>query len=174
MRFELPHAEEILERTPAVLRALLGGLPAEWTMAKEPPDGWSPFDVVGHLIHGEETDWIPRARIILTDGERRTFEPFDRFAQFEKSKGKAMAELLDEFAAARRTSLDALRAMNLGPRDLERTGRHPELGVVTLAQLLATWAVSDLAHTRQIARAMAKQWADEIGPWRAYMRVVSE
>jgi hypothetical protein len=174
MRFELPRAVEILERTPAVFRALLGGLPAEWTMANEPPDAWSPFDVVGHLIHGEEMDWIPRARIILTDGERRTFEPFDRFAQFEKSKGKTMGQLLEDFAATRRRSLDALHSMNLGPRDFERTGRHPELGVVTLAQHLATWTVSDLSHIRQIARAMAKQWADEVGPWRAYLRVVSE
>jgi hypothetical protein len=174
MRFDLPRAVEILERTPAVLRALLTGLPSEWTMAKEPPDAWSPFDVVGHLIHGEEMDWIPRARIILTDGERRTFEPFDRYAQLEKSKGKTTGQLLEDFAAARRGSLDALHSMNLGPRDLERTGRHPELGVVTLAQHLATWTVSDLSHIRQIARAMAKQWADEVGPWRAYLRVVSE
>src|SRR5215510_3765893 len=167
MEFQLAQAREILERTPATLSALLRDLPDEWLLANEGPDTWSPFDVVGHLIHGEETDWIPRARIILEQGEQGTFEQFDRFAMFEKSKGKTLKELLVEFEQLRRVSLDELDEMNLTPELLAKRGRHPELGVVTLGQLLSTWVVHDLGHIQQIVRVMAKQYNDQVGPWSA-------
>ena len=173
MEFQLAQAREILERTPAILRALLRDLPDEWLLANEGPDTWSPFDVVGHLIHGEETDWIPRARIILEQGEQGTFEQFDRFAMFEKSKGKTLKELLVEFEQLRRVSLDELDEMNLTPELLAKRGRHPELGVVTLGQLLSTWVVHDLGHIQQIVRVMAKQYNDQVGPWSAYLSILT-
>jgi hypothetical protein len=172
--FHLDEAVALLERTPSLLDAQLRGLPEPWIGCDEGPDTWSPFLVVGHLIHGEKTDWIPRARRILDDGEKRAFEPFDRFAQIEATKGRPLADLLDEFAILRRASLDALAAMKLGEKELDRRGRHPELGAVTLRQLLATWVAHDLDHAQQIARVMAKRYASECGPWSAYLRIVRE
>jgi hypothetical protein len=171
--FELSQAVAVLERTPAAIDALLRGLPEGWIQGNEGGETWSPFDVVGHLIHGERTDWIPRARRILDDGESVPFDKFDRFAQFEASKGRTLDSLLDEFSAARRDSLRQLSDMNLTAADLERRGRHPALGTVTLRNLLATWVAHDLDHVMQITRVMARQYTDEIGPWRQYMRVIS-
>ena len=172
MEFQLEQAKEILRRTPATLNSLLRHLPEEWTLSNEGTESWSPFDVLGHLIHGEEADWIPRAKIILAYGETRTFEPFDRFAMFEKSKGKSLAELLDRFEHLRRESLQELEEMNLRPEMLERRGMHPELGVVTLSQLLSTWVVHDLGHIGQIVRVMAKQYTEAVGAWQAYLPVL--
>jgi len=174
MDFELKHAMEILGRTPATLNSMLRDIPEEWLRQNEGPETWSPYDIVGHLIHGEETDWIPRAKIILEHGEARAFEPFDRVAMFEKSKGKSIGELLDTFAALRKESLHTLNEMRLTPALLENRGRHPELGVVTLKQLLAAWVVHDLGHVRQIVRVMAKQYRDAVGPWRAYLSILDE
>lgn len=166
MQFSLETALPILERTPSVLNELLCGVGDAWTMPNEGPETWSPFDVVGHLIHGERTDWIPRARIILEYGEGRPFEPFDRFAQFEQSRGKSMKTLLDEFLGLRDQNLMVLHDMDLQPADLDRKGIHPELGPVSLAHLLAAWVVHDLGHIAQISRVMAKQYESEIGVWR--------
>ncbi len=173
MDFDLSQAVEILQRTPQTLRALLQGLPAGWTSNNEGPGTWSPYDVLGHLIHGEKTDWIGRARRILDHGESRTFEPFDRFAQFRDSEGKSLEDLLEEFAERRAQSLGTLRALALTPEQLELKGRHPELGVVTLGQLLATWVAHDLGHVAQITRVMARQYGDQVGPWRAYLPVLA-
>jgi hypothetical protein len=162
----------LLERTPAVLDALLRDLPEAWTLGNEGVNTWSAFDVVGHLIHGERTDWIPRARMILDFGETRDFEPFDRWGQERVSEGKSLGQLLDEFARLRAEGLGELRAMNLKPQDLERRGRHPALGVVTLSQLLATWAAHDLTHLHQISRVMAHQYQAAVGPWHAYLGVL--
>jgi hypothetical protein len=174
MEFELQDAIEILGRTPSTLDSMLREIPEAWLVRNEGAETWSPHDVVGHLIHGEETDWIPRAKIILEHGDARAFEPFDRTAMFEKSKGKSIAELLDTFAALRKESLHELDKMQLTPELLEKRGKHPELGVVTLKQLLATWVVHDLAHVRQIVRVMAKQYGDNVGPWRAYLPILGE
>ena len=157
----------------STLDALLRGLPDSWIAANEGDNTWSPFDVVGHLIHGDRTDWIPRARIILEHGEARAFDKFDRFAQFAVSKDRPLSALLDEFASLRRQNLEDLNALNLTEGDLDRRGRHPELGVVTLRQLLSTWVAHDLDHIVQISRVLAKQYSDEVGPWRAYLRVIS-
>ena len=173
MDFKLEHAIGILSRTPDTLNSLLRDLPESWLMQNEGPDSWSPYDIVGHLIHGEETDWIGRAKIILEHGEERPFDPFDRVAMFERSKGKTIAELLDTFARLRRENLRELQMLNLTPELLEKRGTHPELGTVTLKQLLATWVVHDLGHIRQIARVMAKQYKDEVGPWTAYLPVLT-
>jgi hypothetical protein len=172
MKLELEHVTEILQRTPATLNSLLRDLPESWLVHNEGPDTWSPYDIVGHLIHGEETDWIPRAKIILDHGEERAFEPFDRVAMFEKSKGKSIAELLDTFARLRSENLRELQKLNLTTDLLEKRGMHPELGVVTLRQLLATWVVHDLGHIRQVVRVMAKQYRDEVGPWKAYLSIL--
>ena len=171
-RFDFADGVAVLERTPAVLRALLTGLPATWTDADEGPDTWSPFTVVGHLLHGERTDWLPRIRIILAQGEQRQFAPFDRFAQFEESRGKSLHTLLDEFAAARRDNLDAVRSLGITDAQLDLTGEHPALGTVTLRNLLSTWVAHDLGHVVQIGRAMAVQYREEVGPWRAYLSVM--
>ncbi|HEV2802597.1 MAG TPA: DinB family protein [Pyrinomonadaceae bacterium] len=173
MKFNPDQAKEVLKRTPASLNAMLRHLPVEWVLSNEGPDTWSPYDVVGHLIHGEETDWIPRARVILGYGESRPFEPFDRFAMFEKSRGKSLDELLDEFERLRRESLAELEKMDLTPEALGMRGQHPELGVVTLSELLATWVVHDLSHLGQIVRVMAKQYGDAVGVWRAYLPILS-
>lgn len=172
MRFNLEHSIEILRSTPDTLWVMLADLPAEWISGNEGPDTWSPFDIVGHLIHGERTDWVPRATTILEHGPSKTFEPFDRFAQLDESAGKSLDELLDEFAALRTANLERLEAMNLTEEDLQRTGRHPEFGTVTLEQLLATWVVHDLDHIAQISRVMAKQYRDEVGPWSVYLRIL--
>jgi hypothetical protein len=171
--FVMEDAVAILARTPATLDALLRGLPDGWIVAHEGGETWSPFDVVGHLIHGERTDWVPRARIILEHGEARAFTRFDRFAQFAESEGRTLASLLDEFATLRQESLRDLATLRLTAADLDRRGRHPELGVVTLRQLLATWVAHDLDHVVQISRVLARQYSDEVGPWRAYLRIIS-
>lgn len=169
---DLQNTMALLRRTPALLDGLLRDLPEAWTMRNEGDGSWTPYDVVGHLIHGERADWIPRATIILQEGETRAFERFDRLAQERDSKGKSLGDLLDEFARLRAESLDALRAFNLQPHDLERRGRHPKLGTVTLSQLLATWAVHDLSHVHQLSRTMAHQYRDEVGPWKIYLGVL--
>jgi hypothetical protein len=169
----MEEAVAILARTPATLDALLRGLPDGWILANEGGETWSPFDVIGHLIHGERTDWMPRVRIILAHGEARAFDPFDRFAQFTRSEGRTLASLLDELAELRRQNLHELAALRLTDADLDRRGRHPELGVVTLGQLLATWVAHDLDHVVQVSRVLARQYSDEVGPWRAYLRIIS-
>jgi DinB superfamily len=169
----MEEAAAILARTPATLDALLRGLSDGWIAANEGGETWSPFDVIGHLIHGERTDWVQRARIILEHGETRPFDTFDRFAQFALSEGRSLASLLDEFATLRLENLRELEKMRLTDADLDRRGRHPELGVVTLRQLLATWVAHDLDHVVQISRVLARQYSDEVGPWRAYLRIIS-
>jgi hypothetical protein len=170
--FALDDAVALLTHTPATLDALLRGLPAWWTSANEGPDTWSPFDVIGHLIHGEETDWIPRVKIILEHGESRPFDKFNREAQFAAAP-RSMESLLDQFAALRGNNLRILGGLTLTDDDLRRTGRHPAFGVVTLRQLLATWVAHDLDHVMQISRTLGRQYANEVGPWRAYLRVIS-
>ena len=172
MEFDLDKGVAVLERTPRVLDALLRGLPDAWVRANEGVDTWSPYDVVGHLIHADRTDWIPRARMILEHGERRTFEPFDRFAMLKSSVGRTLASLLDEFPGVRAASLETLRGWKLTPARLEQRGTHPELGPVTLGQLLATWVAHDLDHLSQVVRVMARQYSGAVGPWAAYLRVV--
>lgn len=171
-RFDLANAIAVLERTPATFRALLAGLPEAWTSPNEGPDTFSAFDNLGHLVHGERTDWIPRARIILEHGPARPFEPFDRFAQAHESRGKSVGDLLDELETLREQNLETLRGWRLTARELALEGEHPALGRVTLAQLLATWAVHDLGHLAQTSRVMAKQYRDEVGPWRAYLPIL--
>lgn len=162
----------ILERTPAALRALLGGLPPQWTHPNEGAETFSAFDNVGHLVHGERADWMPRARIILAQSTPRRFEPYDRFAHVHESAGKSMPTLLDEFESARRENVQELRSWTLTDDVLALTGEHPAFGEVSLRQLLATWAVHDLGHLAQIARVMAKQYRDAVGPWRAYLPIL--
>ena len=162
----------LLARTPATLSAFLRDLPETWTRRNEGENTWSVFDIVGHLIHGERTDWMPRARMILSFGEGKAFEPFDRLAQERESQGKSLAQLLDEFTRLRAENLAELRALNLRPADLERRGRHPALGVVNLSQLLATWVGHDLTHLHQISRVMAHQYRQAVGPWSAYLGVL--
>jgi len=171
--FVMADGVAILSRTPAALDALLRGLPDGWIAANEGDKTWSPFDVLGHLIHGERTDWVPRAKIILAHGEARPFDKFDRFAQFAESDGRTLGSLLDELASLRRENLRELASLGLTEADLDRRGRHPELGVVTLRHLLATWVAHDLDHVVQISRVLARQYSDEVGPWRAYLRIIS-
>jgi hypothetical protein len=172
VNFDLAKSLAVLERTPGVLRSLLTDLPDGWTRGNEGPETWSPFDVVGHLIDAEETDWMPRVRVILAQGVDRRFPPFDRFRHLRENAGKPLAGLLDRFDALRRKSLADLAAMDLGPRELALTGEHPEFGSVTLAQLLATWVAHDLGHLAQTTRVMAKQYREAVGPWRAYLPVM--
>jgi hypothetical protein len=172
-QFNLDDAVAVLQRTPAGLSSLLNGLPQTWVTATEGEGTWSPYDVIGHLIHGERTDWIPRARHILA-GETRPFEKFDRMAQFTESQGKSLGELLEIFAELRRENVAALAGMNLTETDLERKGLHPELEEVTLGQLLATWVVHDLDHVAQIARTMAKAYGEATGPWTAYLSILRD
>jgi hypothetical protein len=172
MKFELEKAVEILSNTPATVESLLGNLSDEWTASKNSADEWSAFDVVGHYIHGEETDWIPRAEIILRQGENLAFEPFDRFAQFKKSKGKTLGELLETFAELRKQNLEILKSWNLTDEKLQLKGVHPELGAVTLEQLLSTWVVHDLTHVRQIVQLLAKKYGDNVGVWREYLSIL--
>jgi len=172
MQHQLPDSIALLARTPAALNALLRDLPETWTFRNEGENTWSVFDVVGHLNHGERTDWMPRARTILQFGEAKPFEPFDREAQGRESQGKSLGQLLDEFASLRSENLQELRALNLKPEDLARRGRHPALGVVTLSELLATWAAHDLTHLHQISRVMAYQYREAVGPWTRYLGVM--
>jgi hypothetical protein len=170
--FNLQDTIALLTRTPAALDALLRGLPQNWTHRHEGEGTWTAYDVVGHLIHGERTDWMQRARGILEHGDTRAFQPFDREAQDRDSVGKPLEQLLDEFARLRAGNLDALRGMNLGPRDFARPGRHPVFGPVTLSQLLATWAAHDLTHLHQLSRLMAHQYREAVGPWERYLGVM--
>ena len=174
MEFNLNAGEIILAQTPEVLRNLLQGLPDEIVLGNDGEQTWSPFDVLGHLIHGDHADWIPRARIILQFGESRAFDPFDRTAMFQQSQSKTLDSLLDEFAMVRGESLSALREMQLTAEDLKKTGLHPDpaLGRVTLGQLLATWVAHDLSHVTQISRTMARQYRDAVGPWRQYLSIL--
>jgi hypothetical protein len=172
MEHNLPQTMLLLARTPATLNAFLRDLPETWTLQNEGENTWSAFDVVGHLIHCERTDWMPRARTVLQFGESQTFGPFDRWGHVRESQGKSLEQLLDEFAHFRSENLDELRALNLQQQDLERRGRHPALGVVTLSELLATWAVHDLTHLHQISRVMAHQYRDAVGPWSKYLGVL--
>lgn len=172
MEFDLTSGIAVLERTPRILREMLAGLPPEWTEATEGPDTWSPYVIVGHLIHGERTDWVGRARIILAQGGDRRFTPYDRYAQFRESEGKTLASLLDEFAALRGENLETLAGWQLTDTHLSLEGVHPEFGAVTLRQLLATWVAHDLGHIVQVARVMARQYRDAVGPWRAYLSVM--
>ena len=172
MQFEFEKAIEVLSRTPQTLSELLRDLPDEWVRENEGPETWSAFDIVGHLIHGEKTDWIPRAIIILEEGDSREFSPFDRFAQFKASEGKTLEDLLDTFTELREKNLKTLRELKLTSKDFELKGRHPAFGAVTMGQLLSTWVVHDLNHIGQIARVMSKQYKDHVGPWKAYMRIL--
>ena len=172
MEHDLQNTIALLTRTPGILNVLLRGMPETWTLRSEGENTWSPFDVVGHLIHGERTDWMVRAKIILQSGEERPFDRFDRWAQQRNSQGKSLEELLDEFARLRSANLDELRALKLSRDDLDRRGQHPALGVVTLSQLLATWAAHDLTHLHQISRIMAHQYRDAVGPWTAFLGVM--
>jgi hypothetical protein len=173
MEHHLPHTVALLGRTPATLNALLRELPDAWTSQHEGDNTWSAFDIVGHLIHGDRTDWMPRVRMVLDRGETRAFEPFDRWGHVRESQGKSLGQLLDEFARVRSDNLDALRALNLRADDLGRRGLHPALGVVTLSELLATWAAHDLNHLHQISRVMAHQYREAVGPWSGYLGVLS-
>jgi DinB superfamily len=172
MPFNLSEATQILRGTPSTLQTMVGGMPENWVRATEGGSTWSCYDIVGHLIHGELTDWMPRARIILTHGESRAFTPFDRVAQFREDQTRPMSALLDEFVFLRAENLKALCDFRLTSSDLSRRGLHPELGAVTMEQLLAAWVVHDQSHLAQIARVTAKQYTQEVGPWRAYMSVL--
>jgi DinB superfamily len=170
--FSVAEALALLIRTPATLSVLLRGLPDMWVRRNEGRDTWSAFDIMGHLIVGERTDWIPRLRIILEKGEARQFDPVDRLAQFDESQGKSLDQLLDDFASLRRENLAALQTLNLQHEDWTRRGKHPSLGVVTLSELVATWAVHDLTHIHQLSRVMAHQYRNAVGPWSAYLGVL--
>ena len=172
MEHNLQHTISLLTRTPAALNALLRDLPETWTFRNEGENTWSVFDVLGHLIHAERTDWMLRAKLVLKFGETKTFESFDRRGHVREIQDKSLAQLLDEFARLRLENLDELRALNLRREDLERRGRHPALGVVTLSELLATWAAHDLTHLHQISRVMAHQYREGVGPWSAYLGVL--
>jgi len=172
MEQNLQHTISLLSRTPPALDALLRDLPEAWTLRNEGENSWSAYEVVGHLIHGERTDWMPRAKMILQFGESRTFDPFDRWAQARESQGKSLGGLLDEFARLRSENLCELRALNLRAEDMARRGRHPALGVVTLSELLATWAAHDLTHLHQISRIMAHQYRQAVGPWVKFLGVM--
>jgi hypothetical protein len=174
VRFDPAEGVPLLRATPAVLAGLLDGLPGAWLAADEGPGTWTPFDIVGHLVHGERTDWIPRALTILEHGESETFDRFDREAMFEASRGKSVVELLAQFAELRAANVARLEGMRLTPALLERRGRHPELGSVTLGQHLATWVAHDLSHIAQIARVMGKRYREAVGPWRAYLPMLQE
>ena len=172
MKYSLERSYEILERTPAVLQSLLAGLSDDWIMPNEGPERFSPYDVVGHLIHGEKTDWVPRAKMILEFGNTKTFVRYDRFAQYEESNGKSLQQLLEEFEVIRRENMNWIKSLNLTEDDLGRRGMHPVLGEVTLRNLLATWVAHDLTHLAQVTRVMAKQYKEEMGPWPQFFRIL--
>jgi hypothetical protein len=172
MKSDLAKTIAILERTPSVLTAMLKGLPDEWVMNNEGLDTFSPYDVVGHLLHGEKADWPDRVRMIIEHGPSKTFIPYDRFAMYEESKGKSLAQLLEEFAVLRKKNVEWLQSLQLTDEDLGKKGMHPNFGEVTQDQLISTWAVHDLTHIAQIGRVMAKQYKTEIGPWSAFFRVL--
>ena len=172
MKFEIDKSIEVLERTPSVLSSLLHNLSEEWLIYNEGENTWSPHDVIGHLIHGEKTDWIVRARIILSDNSNKTFESFDRFAQMNDAQSESTDELLKEFAKLRKENLNALKALQISSSQFVEKGIHPELGEVNLKSLLSTWVVHDLGHIAQISRVMAKQYATEVGPWQKYLSIL--
>ena len=173
MKFNLKRSIEILERTPFVLENILQDISQEWAMTNEGKDTFSPYDVLGHLIHGEKTDWVVRLEIILSDKADKTFEPYDRFAQFTESKDKTLNQLLMEFKMFRIKNMERLNSKNLTENDMSKTGKHPVLGIVTLQQLLATWTVHDLSHIAQITRVMAKQYKEEVGPWINFLPILT-
>lgn len=173
MKFDLEKSLEILERTPAVIRVLLSNLSKEWAINNEGPETFSPYDVLGHLIHGEKTDWTERIKMILEYGNAKTFVPYDRFAMFTESIGKSIPELMDEFEQVRQKNIEWLRSLHLSETDFVKKGKHPTFGDVTLQQLLSTWVVHDLTHLSQITRVMAKQYKEETGPWMQYFRLLS-
>ena len=173
MEFDLHKSYEILERTPIVLKTLLKDINDDWIMGNEGPETFSPFDVVGHLIHGEKTDWPDRIKMILENGTSKEFVPYDRFAMFEESKGKSIAQLLYEFEVQRKKNMQWYRGLNLTESDLVKKGRHPKFGEVTLRQLLSTWVIHDLTHIAQITRTMAKQYKEEMGPWVEFFRIMN-
>lgn len=172
MKFEIEKSIEILTKTPSILETMLNGLSEEWLRNNEGENTWSPYDIVGHLIHGEKTDWIPRAKIMLSNSENKTFEPFDRFAQMNVTKEGTIAELLGEFKAMRAKNINELNSLQIEVADLAKKGIHPELGNVNLKQLLSTWVVHDLGHISQISRVMAKQYKAEVGPWKEYLGIL--
>jgi uncharacterized damage-inducible protein DinB len=173
VKFDLQNGIAVLERTPSVVRTLLEGLPEDWTRPNEGPETWSPFDVLGHLIDAEETDWMVRARIILAGGADRRFPPFDRFRHLRENKGKTVTELLKRFAELRERNLAELADLQLTPAQMQLTGEHPDFGSVTLEQLLATWVAHDLGHIAQMTRVMAKQYREAVGPWQAFLPVLN-
>lgn len=173
MNFDLEKSISVLRRTPAVMRTLLEGQHKDWTHQNEGGDSWSPYDVVGHLVHGEKTDWLPRIRIILNEGDQKIFKPYDRFAQFEMSKGKSLDTLLAEFEALRASNIGQLQDLGLTDFDLEKEGIHPELGPVTMKNLIAAWLVHDMGHITQVSRVIAKQYKDEVGPWPKYLTILN-
>jgi hypothetical protein len=172
MEQKLQESLALLARTPAVLDVLLRDLPETWTLQNEGENTWSAFDVVGHLIHCERTDWMPRVKMILQFGESQTFAPFDRSGHVQESRGKSLGQRLDEFGRLRSENLSELRSLGLRPEDLDRRGRHPAFGTVTLSALLATWAAHDLTHLHQISRVMAHQYREAVGPWSVYLGVL--
>ncbi len=174
MIFSLSKTVEILEKTPTVLLQLVRGLSDEWVFSNEGEGTWSVFDVIGHLIHGEKTDWMTRTEIILFEGDNKNFKEFDRFAQFTASKGKTLYQLLEEFKQVRENNLERLHKLNLSEKDYNKTGIHPAFGAVTLSQLLSTWVVHDLDHIAQISRIMAKQYKDQTGPWINYLKILKQ
>jgi hypothetical protein len=174
MEVEMEQALDVLERTPATVRALLGGLGDAWVLPNEGPDTFSPHDVVGHLIHGEKTDWIPRIRTVLEQGEAKPFEPFDRFGFRAYATGVPIDTLLFDFERLRDENLDTLRGFRLGPAELAKRGTHPVLGTVTLGQLVASWVVHDLGHLAQAARVMARQYRAAVGPWTEFLAILSK
>jgi hypothetical protein len=173
MKYDVEKSCQILDRTPAMLKAVLSNLDDGWVMSNEGPETFSPYDVIGHLIHGEKTDWVPRAKMILEFGNTKTFVPWDRFAQYEESKGKSLEQLLDEFKTLRKDNMTWFKSLKLSEKDLDKKGMHPELGEVTLRNLLATWVVHDLTHIAQITRVMAKQYKEEMGPWPEFFRILN-
>lgn len=174
MTFDPEHATEVLARTPATLQALLGGLSPAWIRANEGEHTFNPFDVVGHLIDADETNWLPRARVILEAQTDSRFAPFDRFRHQTRNTGRSMESLLTEFSSLRAANLDIVRDWQLTPADLKRTGTHPEFGAVTLEQLLSTWVVHDLGHIAQVVRVMAKQYAGQVGPWSVFLPILKD
>lgn len=173
MKLTIPNAIEILERTPQVLDSMLRNLSDDWNRCNEGENTWSAYDIVGHLIHGDKTDWIQRLEIILANSSEKNFQPFDRFAQFEESKGKTMNDLLDEFSRVRKMNTSRLISKNITASDFNKTGIHPSFGEVTLSQLLSTWVAHDLGHIAQINRVMARQYTNEVGPWKVYLRILN-
>jgi len=174
MKYDIDKALEVLERTPLILKSYLENLSDDWVFCNEGDETWSAFDIVGHLIHCENTDWIPRLKIILSEAENKAFEPFDRFAQFKNSKGKSLAYLLSEFQELRTENMQYLKSINLSDKELSLKGSHPDFGKVTAKELLATWVTHDLGHIAQISRVMAKQYKNEVGPWVEYISILNK